>query len=909
MSFSASAAQSVSQKNADQFRSQYVKLYKAYLKDTADVEVLVKLSRFYTDERNPMFNIPLAKKYLDRADRRFHVMLKSGESDNALRRLITRGITVRSLSEDNKRVSQLAVQRLETEELNVVEIDQYIECFQTDKQVLKLAGVQRVDAAYRSALRENTIEAYSDFISQYSGTDESLKAEKLIGIIVDSLFKTSIDPDQIRGYLLKYDNNPVVRKAVSRQMSEAAYRSALAENTVESYKNFLQKYPSTPHSVEAYGKLDSLLSVCFSQLWTADDFVSFALANDGTDLADRAIDEIYRKVMDEGDVQAAVLFMKHFSLDPRYADVYRRYYEWHSQDGCHQLIELFSQDNPEYPFQSTVIADLNEAADIEVNNLTENFNETLLWDYTEMVKSFPANRISHVAIQRMLQNLIAAGDWKSAARRCESLITYCQGYNKSATEQLFTLLTTPYDESRVPVEISFGETDVTNAVMVPSGKSFFYTHTTALGKHEVCLSELQGKQWVKRGRVAIDGCNSDNVVCFSLFDNGRKMLVGVDGDILVATGDGLSWHVAEIPPYPVNTDFYETDAYMLADGSGMLLASDRPSGYNVQKSGMYYHGDTAMASDIYFVPLNSRGWGEPVNLGFRINTSYCERYPVISDDMKTLFFVSDCGGGLGYGDIYVAQRSDVSDWRSWSRPSNMGKETNTAFAESGLSFLPDDGSIMYVSADAKHNGRILKAKVTVAGLSEGFSTVTFVEKENMSDFVDCAIYDSQTGEKARVDFDGTKRTALLGNKKTYIVSVIRKNHWLPLFEITGGQKQVIIEGKSAAELDGQLYIMPHLKFKDAESEISTMGRVELEQLFFFMRKNPTVCVDIVVDYPGASAEQCHTNSLMIGEKVKAFLTSAGIVDDRIAVVGRGNLNEKSLYSTPSVSVKFSVRKP
>ena len=902
------SAQSVLDKGADYYRSQYVKLYKAYLNDTGDVEVLVKLSRFYTDEHNPMFNIPLAKKYINRAEGKFHAMLKSGEKDNVLRRLINHGITVRSLSEESTKVTQMAVQRLETEELNVVEVDQYLECFQGDKQVLKLAGVQRVNAAYRSALRENTIDAYASFIKKYSGTDQALKAEKHIGVLVDSLFETSLNVEHTRSFLLKYDSCPEVRKVVLRHLSEAAYRSAAAQNSVEAYRAFLEKYPSTPYSMDAYRKLDSLLAVRFSKLKTANDYVDFALANDGTDLADRSIDEIYRKVMDEGDVQAALLFMKHFSLDPRYADVYRRYYEWHAQDGCHQLIEFFLKNNPDYPFKATVASDLNEAADIEVNNLAERFDESRLWNYTEMVKTFPSKRISHVAIQRSIQNFISVGDWVSAAKRCESLKGYCLGYNKEATESLYELITTPYDKNKVPETLNIDIAKVTNVVMAPSGNSIYYTRLSVGGTHEVCLSELENGRWVHRGLVEIEGCDHDDVVCFSLYDNGQKMLIGVDGDILVASGSGLKWHVVEIPPYPVNTDFVETDAFMLADGSGIVLASDRPSGYNVQTSGMYFHGDEAMASDIYYIPFTSLGWGDPVNLGFRINTCYCERYPVVSQDLKTILFVSDCGGGLGYGDIYVSRRADVTDWQSWSQPHNLGIETNTAFAESGLSLLPDGHGILYVSTNGGSDTRVLKADVPVV-MSGGFSSIRIEVKDAMTDFVDCAIYDAQTGERIRVDFDGSERSALLCNGQSYIVSAIQKDHWLPMFDIIGGQKQMTVEGKSLTELNGQQYHLPHLKFKDAESDISILGRAQLEQLFFFLHKNPTVNVDVIVDYPGVSTEQCHQNSLTIGEKVKAFLVSSGVASDRVSVVGRGNLSHRSLDSMPSVSVKFNVRQP
>ena len=703
------------------------------------------------------------------------------------------------------------------------------------------------------------------------------------------------------------DDSPEVRKVVMRYLSESAYQSAKANNTVKAYRDFLEKYPSTPYSIEALGKLDSLLAVSFSRLCTAKDFVEFAQANDGTDLADRAIDELYRKVMDEDDVQAALLFMRHFSLDPRYTDVYRRYYTWHSQEGCHQLIELFSQNNPDYPFMTTVSSDLNEAADIEVTNLSERFDESNIWNYKEIVKTFPDKRISHVALQRMLQNYIAAGDWKSAIGRCESLKSYCQGYNKSAYESLYGLLSSPYDSNKEPVAMKIDSKKVLNVVMAPSGRAVYYTRQGNAGKREVCYAELDGGKWVSRGKIVIDGCECDDIECFSLFRNGEKMLIGMGGDILVAEGSNMQWHVAEIPPYPVNTDYIETDAFMLPDGSGMLLASDRPEGYNVQMSGMYYHGDNAMASDIWYVPFTTQGWGEPVNLGFKINTCYCERYPVMSQDMKTLFFVSDRGGGLGYGDIYMAHRTDVTDWRHWSQILNLGIETNSPFAESGLSLLPDGRGLLFSSAAASEEGQIFRASVNIGG-TDGFTALKIIGEEGLSDFVYCGVYDTQSGEKTRLDFDGLERVAYLQNGRVYAVSAIQKHHWLPMFEVVGGQKQqVAISGVPVSEINGKQYPLSGLRFKNVDSDITPLGRVELEQLCFFMRSNPSVEVGIIVDYPGSSTSQCHENSLKLGDRIRAYLVSLGVEGDRLTVIGRGNLNGRTESSGPSVSVRFSVR--
>ena len=58
--------------------------------------------------------------------------------------------------------------------------------------------------------------------------------------------------------------------------------------------------------------------------------------------------------------------------------------------------------------------------------------------------------------------------------------------------------------------------------------------------------------------------------------------------------------------------------FRVENGTGMLLASDRPNGQNLQPSGALFHGDTALATDLYFIPYTQNGWGAAVNLGVTV---------------------------------------------------------------------------------------------------------------------------------------------------------------------------------------------------------------------------------------------------------------------------------------------------
>lgn len=885
------------------YRTQYVQLHNAYLKDSNDVYTSVRLAQFYADQGNPMSNLPLARMYLFKSERRYKEMLGSNRYDKELRKLINKGVTLKSLSGWNEEIKQKAINRLSTEELSVVEIDQYIATFSDDKQIVKLAGLQRVRAAYRLALRENTISGYIAFLKNYSGTNEAVNAEKHIALLVDSLLSnaSSTTADSLVGM---YEGNDAVRKAVEKNVSQVAYTEARSLNTVESYKAYVNKYPVSQYTMDALERIDSLLGDEYKKLRKASDYAQFAINNSESALAEKAIDEVYRKVMEESDVQAARLFMKHFSLDSRYIDVYRRYYEWHSQEGCYKLIEYFQQHNPDYPFPKTVANDLNEAADIEALNLEVPYMEEQQWRYGELIKTFPAKRITYVALQRIIQNQVDNKEWDEAVARCEKYRSQVGAYNKVSSDTLLELLRRPWDSSREPLEIRLDEDDVVSFVVEPSGKKAYYTKRYQSGTTEICSATKDGGRWVSNGTLQIEGLDGSKKSVYSIFDGGRKMLVGANGDIMIAQAYGDKWRVSEIPSYPVNTDYIETDAQMIPDGSGILLASDRPDGYNIQWSGMHYHGDSAVASDIYFIPRTTTGWGEAVNLGHKVNTCYSERFPVMSMDMKTLYFVSDCGGGLGYGDVYVVKRKNADSWQEWSSPINIGKEVNTAFHEGGLS-MSNDGTKLYVCRSGR-TGKSKGYEVTInTQKADGFSEVEFAESNSEGSFVDCAMYELPNGNEVHVDIVGNRRRAIVKNGESYLVVVYQKDRWMPLFDIIGGKSSRIdVKGEKASGLEGKTYPLNYVTVGQDDESISAIGKLELGQLSKFLLRATHLAIDIVVDVPGSDAARCHNISVKQGNAMREYMVTEGVAADRISVVGHGNLGNKTSSGKPSIYVKF-----
>ncbi len=172
---------------------------------------------------------------------------------------------------------------------------------------------------------------------------------------------------------------------------------------------------------------------------------------------------------------------------------------------------------------------------------------------------------------------------------------------------------------------------------------------------------------VHEGPLTFDR-TADNIYFTRNNYKGKKRIKGSDGivKLQIYTAERMDnvWkNVQKLPFNDKNSNAAHPS--ISVENDQLFFASDRPGG----------HG----GMDLYVSLKTGDTWGEPINLGPKINTPEDEAFPFIHAD-GTLYFSSKGHGGLGGLDIYTAKKSG----NEWSIPENMSSPFNSSEDDFGI---------------------------------------------------------------------------------------------------------------------------------------------------------------------------------------------------------------------------------
>lgn len=241
--------------------------------------------------------------------------------------------------------------------------------------------------------------------------------------------------------------------------------------------------------------------------------------------------------------------------------------------------------------------------------------------------------------------------------------------------------------------------------ITPDGSNFYFFFTPDVsvpaekqlfdGVTGIWWSQKLGGSWTEPERVvlnddlSLDGCEfvqGDTM----WFCSARAGNIG-EIDIYAATLQNSKWTDWRNAGEQLNKQYDIGEFHLSADGSTLYFHWIGHGGFG--------------GIDLWESEKTATGWGEPVNLGSKVNSAGDEGWPFLSSDGKELWF---CGQSrLGYAGPALF-RSLKTEYGSWGEP----EEIISNFA--GEPTLDDAGNLYYTHHFFSRDGAMLEADIYVA---------------------------------------------------------------------------------------------------------------------------------------------------------------------------------------------------
>jgi outer membrane protein OmpA-like peptidoglycan-associated protein len=309
------------------------------------------------------------------------------------------------------------------------------------------------------------------------------------------------------------------------------------------------------------------------------------------------------------------------------------------------------------------------------------------------------------------------------------------------------------------------------------------------------------------------------------------------------------------------------------DGNTIFFVSDMPWGYG--------------GTDLYSVTWSDGKWGEPENLGPRVNSEGNEMFPFLSAD-SLLYFASDGHIGLGGLDVYVTFPEPD---KKWSRPENLQHPLNSSKDDFGF-IIDSTNTYGYFSSNRFKNTDKLfgfKRNPPVFTLD-----LKVLDKKTLKPVKRAGLYHSFSGGRGTIISEsGSHELSVKLNPRTsYHMLVISDGYYAKEIKYsTIGKKKSETFADSVLltriELNKSIR-WPAIKFKGKEFNISPSTAIVLDSLYEILVNNPSLQIEILThtDSKGAASDNL-TLSRKRSDEIAFYLINKGISAPRLISLGFG----------------------
>ena len=459
----------------DSTAAHFTRLYSAYAENPADVECLVQLAQFYFDNSNPMRSLPMAMLYAQQAERTYtDIVTQNKYSESA--QLVRKGITILTVRTLKNNIAEAASRTVALrEEMSDAEMAAYASVFASDPTIQRGLKQLQLKQRYNSAMTDGSIDALYHVVTTYPSTAEAENAEKRIAQLVPTIFAEVESEAAADSIAARYPQSAAVRRAANRLKSRLAYTDACNTGTTESFRRFMQQYPSSDEFEAAAEQYDAKLALEYAALQTADELARFAKNHDDSPLADSATARLVALATDSNSIVATELFLSQFEGDSRYQEILMHHYARHAEEGNLAPLERFAQRYPDFQFGYTTDADLEFARLADSYSLNIAFDEEMYPIFANYVRRLMGKKIAFVPMQRMIQQFVTKRDWHSAGERLWQFDLCFETVSADQYKELYDIIHAPVNRSRVPTTELKASYDVLHPAINETDHKIYYS--------------------------------------------------------------------------------------------------------------------------------------------------------------------------------------------------------------------------------------------------------------------------------------------------------------------------------------------------------------------------------------------------------------------------------------------------
>lgn len=342
-----------------------------------------------------------------------------------------------------------------------------------------------------------------------------------------------------------------------------------------------------------------------------------------------------------------------------------------------------------------------------------------------------------------------------------------------------------------------------------------------------------------------------------------------------ATKDGDSWTGIDMLPFN-SKEFSTSNPSLSRDGKTLYFSSDRPGSLG--------------GVDIWKVAINQDGtYGDPQNLGNKVNTEGNESFPFIADDNKTLYFASSGKQGLGGLDVYQIDLSNGGD------ASNLGKPVNSEKDDFAFTFNGIKGA-GFLSSNRNGNDDIFAVSpicgvdvlivVTNAKTGEILTNSSVSILDDKKNIIATEMSNAKGEVKYRVECD-----------KPYVVQASKDGFEGNTFAVTKSKGPTAKVDAALQPIDvivteTEIVLKP-IYFEFNKSNITQEGAFELDKLVQVLKNNDKMVIMAKSHTDNRGSDQY--NLLLSDRRAKStvqYVISKGISASRISGKGMGELEPK-----------------